>query len=52
MLAARDAGAVILPACPGFYHKPKTIADLVNHLAGRVLDQLDLDHDLFKRWGE
>lgn len=52
MLAARDAGAVILPACPGFYHKPKTIADLVDHLAGRVLDQLGIDHDLYKRWGE
>jgi len=52
MLAAKEAGADIVPASPGFYHKPKTIADLVNHLAGRVLDQLDIGHALFKRWGE
>lgn len=52
MLAAKEAGADIVPASPGFYHKPKTIEDLVNHLAGRVLDQLDIGHNLFKRWGE
>ncbi len=52
MLAAKDAGAIIVPASPGFYHKPKSIEDLVNHLAGRILDQLDISHDLFKRWGE
>ena len=52
MLAAKEAGASIVPASPGFYHKPKTIEDLVNHLAGRVLDQLDIEHTLFTRWGE
>jgi len=52
MLAAKEAGASIVPASPGFYHKPKTIEDLVNHLAGRVLDQLDIEHNLFTRWGE
>ncbi len=52
MLAAKEAGADIVPASPGFYHRPKTIDDMVNHLAGRVLDQLDITHDLFKRWGE
>lgn len=52
MLAAKEAGADIVPASPGFYHKPKTIEDMVNHLAGRVLDQLDIGHNLFKRWGE
>ena len=52
MLAAKEAGATIVPASPGFYHKPKTIDDLVNHLAGRILDQLGIDNTLFTRWGE
>jgi 4-hydroxy-3-polyprenylbenzoate decarboxylase len=52
MLAAQDAGATIVPACPGFYHKPRTIDDLLNHLAGRILDQLGIEHDLFTRWKE
>ncbi|MCM0754174.1 UbiX family flavin prenyltransferase [Desulfovibrio aminophilus] len=52
MLAAREAGAVILPACPGFYHRPATIQDLAAHVAGKILDQLDIPHGLFGRWGE
>ena len=46
------AGATVIPAAPGFYHKPKTIDDMVNHLAGRILDQLGIDNTLFTRWGE
>lgn len=52
MLAAKRAGAIILPASPGFYHKPKSVADLTRHVAGKVLDQLNIPHDLFQRWGE
>lgn len=52
MLAANRAGAVIMPACPGFYHRPETIGDLAAHLAGRILDQLDIPHALHARWGE
>ena len=52
MLAADRAGAVIMPACPGFYHRPKTIGDLASHLAGRILDQLDIPHHLHARWGD
>lgn len=52
MLTATRAGAIILPACPGFYHRPATIADLTDQVAGKVLDQLDIPHSLFKRWGE
>jgi polyprenyl P-hydroxybenzoate/phenylacrylic acid decarboxylase-like protein len=44
------AGAVILPAAPGFYHRPKTIEELVDHIVGKTLDQLGLAHDLFRRW--
>lgn len=52
MQAAAEAGATIFPASPGFYHGPKTIDDLAHHLAGRVLDQFQLPHRLFRRWGE
>lgn len=52
MLVATRAGAVILPASPGFYHRPETIEDLASQLAGKILDQLDIPHDLFKRWGD
>lgn len=51
MLTATEAGAIIVPACPGFYHRPESIDDLVNHLAGKILDQLDIPHELYARWG-
>lgn len=50
MLSAKQTGATILPAMPGFYHKPQKIEDLVNFIVGKILDQLGLDHSLFKRW--
>jgi 4-hydroxy-3-polyprenylbenzoate decarboxylase len=50
MLSAKEAGAVILPAMPGFYHKPKKIDDLVDFIVGKVLDQFAIKHSLFKRW--
>lgn len=50
MLSAKKAGAVILPASPGFYHKPKKIEDLVDFIVGKVLDQFGIAHSLFKRW--
>jgi len=50
MLAVTEAGGVILPACPGFYHRPKGIDALVNHVVGKVLDQLGLENSLFERW--
>jgi len=51
MLKVTSAGAVVLPASPGFYHKPKTIEGLVDYIVGKVLDQLGIEHDLFRRWG-
>lgn len=52
MLRAHRAGATILPACPGFYHEPLSISDLVAQIAGRVLDQLGIEHQLTRRWGD
>jgi 4-hydroxy-3-polyprenylbenzoate decarboxylase len=46
-----EAGAVVLPAMPGFYHRPQTVADLVDFVVGRVCDQLGVAHTLFERWG-
>ena len=47
---AADAGATILPPVPAFYHAPKTIEDLVDHIVGKILDSLDIEHTLFRRW--
>lgn len=52
LTAAAEAGAVIVPAMPAFYAKPQTVDDLVNFVVGKVLDLLDVDHELFNRWGD
>lgn len=46
-----EAGAVVLPAMPGFYHDPKAIPDLVDFVVARICDQLGVRHELIKRWG-
>ncbi|HWY36725.1 MAG TPA: UbiX family flavin prenyltransferase [Nitrosopumilaceae archaeon] len=50
MLKLARIGVIILPAMPGFYNRPKTIDDVLNHIVGKCLDQFDIDHGLFKRW--
>jgi 4-hydroxy-3-polyprenylbenzoate decarboxylase len=50
MLTAAENGAVILPPMPAFYHKPKTVDDIVNHTVGKILDQFGVEHGIFKRW--
>ncbi|MBU1000950.1 MAG: UbiX family flavin prenyltransferase [Proteobacteria bacterium] len=50
MLRADSAGAIIVPACPGFYNGPQSIQDMVDHLCSRVIDQLRLPHTLSTRW--
>ena len=52
MLRLARAGAVILPPSPGFYHHPQTVADVVDFVVARVLDQLAVPHALMRRWGE
>jgi 4-hydroxy-3-polyprenylbenzoate decarboxylase len=52
LLRLSQAGAIILPAMPGFYHGPEEIDDLVNFVVGKILDQLGVVHELFERWGE
>ena len=50
MLAAHDAGATVMVASPAFYHRPKTIEGLVDMVVARVLDHLEIPHDLPVRW--
>ena len=47
-----EAGAVMLPASPGWYHDVRELADLVDFVVARILDQLDVEHTLMRRWGE
>ena len=50
MLTVTQAGAVVLPAMPGFYHRPQCVSDLVDMVVSRILDQLGIDNQIFKRW--
>jgi flavin prenyltransferase len=47
-----QAGAIVLPANPGFYNRPLSVAELVDFVVARVLDHLGVEHSLMKRWGE
>ncbi|HET9699685.1 MAG TPA: flavoprotein, partial [Burkholderiales bacterium] len=51
MLRLSRAGAVILPANPGFYHHPRSVQDLVDFVVARVLDQIGVPNALVRRWG-
>jgi flavin prenyltransferase len=52
MLKLSRAGAIILPANPGFYHRPNTAQQLVDFVVARILDQIGVEHGLMPRWGE
>lgn len=51
MLTLSEAGAVVLPASPGFYNNPKTLDDLIDHLCAKILSTVGIDHQLIKPWG-
>jgi 4-hydroxy-3-polyprenylbenzoate decarboxylase len=51
LVAVTEAGAVVVPAAPGFYHRPTQISELVDFVVQRVLDQLDLNIEIARRWG-
>src|SRR4051812_37720918 len=50
LVRVTEAGAVVIPAAPGFYHRPTTVAELVDFIAQRVLDQLEIDVEIARRW--
>lgn len=52
LTACAEAGAVILPAMPAFYTKPESVQDMVDFVVGRICDQVGVEHDLLKRWGD
>ena len=45
-----EMGATIMPPVPAFYHKPKTIEDILDHTTGKILDIFNIEHNLFRRW--
>jgi 4-hydroxy-3-polyprenylbenzoate decarboxylase len=51
LTACIEAGAVVLPAMPAFYTRPRSLQDMIDFVVGRVCDQLGVGHDLLKRWG-
>jgi polyprenyl P-hydroxybenzoate/phenylacrylic acid decarboxylase-like protein len=52
LLKLSQLGVSVLPAIPGFYSRPKTIEDLIDHTIGKILDQFGVQHSLFPRWDE
>jgi 4-hydroxy-3-polyprenylbenzoate decarboxylase len=50
MLAVSESGAIVLPASPGFYHKPQTIESLADFISGKIFDLLGIEHDLSTSW--
>ncbi len=52
LVACVEAGAMVLPAMPAYYTRPKTVQDMIDFIVGRICDHLSVEHQLFARWGE
>ena len=52
MLRLAQAGAIIMPANPGFYFKPQTVEEIIDFMVARILDHLNIKHELSARWGD
>jgi len=52
MLALARLGVRIVPAMPAFYYHPRNMGDMIDFMVGKVLDSMDVDHDLYRRWGD
>ena len=50
MLKLSRLGVRIIPACPGFYHRPQTLDDIIDMLVGKICDSMGIEHTLFERW--
>ena len=50
LVTVTEAGAIVIPAAPGFYHRPTQVSELVDFIVQRILDQLDLDIEIARRW--
>jgi flavin prenyltransferase len=51
LVAVTEAGAIVIPAAPGFYHRPTKVIELVDFIVQRILDQLGMDIEIARRWG-
>ncbi len=52
MLQATESGAIVMPPVPAFYHRPRSVGEIVDQSVGRALDLLGIEHQLVPRWGE
>ncbi len=50
MVRLLDSGGILVPPMPAFYHRPKTLDDIINHTVGKVLDMFGVEHQMFERW--